>query len=194
VKIIGAWTHISEASDQEDSTSIALFDVAVGLLGERTDLVRHLAASAASYSRADSRFDLVRVGAFSYGIAPGDGVSPGQLGLSPVMALRGAVTSVGDDGTAVVPIGLVDGLLSIRGAALEVSVDGVRAPVVSINPTTTTVGAPQAVIGDVVTFFGSAARGESTLQEWADSLGTIGEEIVSRLTTRIERRFSGTPQ
>jgi alanine racemase len=191
VIIVGAWTHIAEASHEEDSASIELFHSAVNLLGERRNLLRHLAASAASYSRADSRFELVRVGAFTYGIAPGDGVSPEQLGLSPVMALRGVVTAVSDDGTAIVPIGLTDGLLSLRGAELEASVGGERVPVMSIDATTTTVGAPHAAIGDVVTFFGSAARGEPTLQEWADSLGTIGEEIVSRLTTRIERRVSG---
>jgi alanine racemase len=37
--------------------------------------------------------------------------------------------------------------------------------------------------------FGSGTGGELTLQEWADALGTIGEEIVTRLNPRIPRRF-----
>jgi alanine racemase len=37
--------------------------------------------------------------------------------------------------------------------------------------------------------FGPGSSGEATLQEWGDTLGTIGEEIVTRLSPRIPRRF-----
>ncbi|MGV8969525.1 MAG: alanine racemase [Microbacteriaceae bacterium] len=191
VAIVGAWTHIAEASEDDDSASISLFKWGVETLGHRDQIVRHLAASAASYARRDSRFDLVRVGAFTYGIAPGEGVSPVQLGLTPVMALRGVVTAVGSDGTAVIPIGLIDGMPSLREAVIFVTHDAHKATVLHVDATETTVFAPDAAVGDIVTFFGSSDRGEPTLQEWADALGTIGEEIAVRISPRIERRYVG---
>jgi alanine racemase len=188
VTIEGVWTHIAEASDIEDSAAIARFDRAIAVLGKGDTVVRHLAASAASYLRSDSRFDLVRVGAFTYGIAPGDGVTSSALGLIPVMALRARVVGIHDDGTAVIPIGLVDGMPSLRGAHLDAAHAESRVPILRVDPTTTRILAPRAALGDVVTLFGSNERSEPTLQEWADALGTIGEEIVVRLSPRIERR------
>ncbi|RWZ61442.1 alanine racemase [Labedella populi] len=192
VEFVGLWTHIAEASDEEDSVSIAAFErAALEVAPERrADLVHHLAASAASFSRADSRFDLVRVGAFGYGIAPGGGVSPASLGLIPVMSLHARVVAVegeGDDAVAVLPIGTADGLLPGDVEGLEAASGGRRA-VVSIGLTETLVRDADLRVGDVVTLFGREDRGEATLQEWADALGTIGEEIVVRLSSRIERR------
>jgi alanine racemase len=43
--------------------------------------------------------------------------------------------------------------------------------------------------GDTAVLFGTGADGEPTLQQWADKLGTIGEELVTRLSPRIRRRF-----
>ena len=189
VVFAGVWTHIAEASDDEDTASITAFEHAVAQVSpyRRAGLVRHLAASAASFARADSRFDVVRVGAFGYGIAPGDGVSPSSLGITPVMSLRARVLGHTDAGHAVLAIGAVDGLLT-RPGPLEATVGGRRVPV-SIGLNETHVHEPLPV-GAVVTLFGREERGEPTLQDWADALGTIGEEIVVRLTPAIERRYS----
>jgi alanine racemase len=43
--------------------------------------------------------------------------------------------------------------------------------------------------GDEVVVFGSHLRGEPVLQEWADALGTVGEEIVVRVGSRAEREY-----
>jgi alanine racemase len=192
VEFAGLWTHIAEASEAEDSASIAAFESAALEVSpeRRAGLVRHLAASAASYERADSRFELVRVGAFGYGIAPGGGVSPSSLGLIPVMSLRARVVDrVGD--SAVLPVGATDGLPDApRG--LEGAVAG-RRVAISVGLSETLVADPSLEPGDVVTLFGREQRGEPTLQEWADALGTIGEEIVVRLSPRIERRVTGEP-
>jgi alanine racemase len=190
VEFAGLWTHIAEASEAEDSASIAAFESAALEVSprRRESLVRHLAASAASYDRADSRFDLVRVGAFGYGIAPGGGVAPSSLGLTPVMSLRARVVDRAGD-SAVLAIGAADGLPdSARG--LHAAVAG-RRVAIDIGLTETLVADPSLEPGDVVTLLGREDRGEPTLQEWADGLGTIGEEIVVRLSPRIERRITG---
>jgi alanine racemase len=185
IEFAGLWTHIAEASDDEDSASIAAFEEAALEVSpeRRRGLVRHLAASAASFSRSDSRFDLVRVGAFGYGIAPGDGVSPSSLGLTPVMSLRARVVDRDGD-AAVIAVGSVDGLPVADG--LDAAVGGRRTPV-SVGLSETLVHDADARPSDVVTLFGREERGEPTLQDWADAAGTIGEEIAVRLSPRIPR-------
>ena len=198
VEVAGVWTHIAEASDDEDTASIRAFERAIGVFSprRRQGLVTHLAASAASFARHDSRFDLVRVGAFGYGIAPGDGVTPSSLGIIPVLSLRARVVEVDDSGRAILPVGAVDGLPG-QGLSLSAATGGRRVPI-SVGLVETIVGASEAgsagiglSVGDVVTLVGREDRGEPTLQEWADTTGTIGEEIAVRLSPRIERIVVG---
>lgn len=187
VEFAGVWTHIAEASDEEDTRSILAFERATTAVseGRRAGLVRHLAASAASFARADSRFDVVRVGAFGYGIAPGDGITPSSLDLVPVLSLRTRVVAIDASGRGVLSIGSVDGLPG-EGVELSAGIDGRRATIV-VGLVETTVEADGVAVGDVVTLFGRESRNEPTLQEWADATGTIGEEIVVRLSPRIPR-------
>jgi hypothetical protein len=45
--------------------------------------------------------------------------------------------------------------------------------------------------GDEVVLFGAGDRGEPTAQEWADLLGTLSYDIVTRFTGKIPRSYSG---
>jgi len=87
IEVAGVFTHLAEAGEASDSRQLAAFRSAVeevqARLGRR--VLRHAAASAAGYARPEARFDAVRLGAFTYGIAPGAGIGPAQLGLEPVM-------------------------------------------------------------------------------------------------------------
>jgi alanine racemase len=191
-EVYAAWTHISEASDEDDSEAISRFDAAVvtaEALGARFTL-RHLAASAAGFVRSDSRFDLVRMGAFTFGIAPGGGIGPDQLGLVPVMSLSSHAVE-GSDGRIVLPIGFGDGLSSVAAGRVEVSAAGGRRQIEAVGLDATAIHHDQLAIGDRVVFFGSGAEGEPTLQEWADNTGTIGEEIVTRLGKHLRRGYLG---
>ncbi|WP_167045707.1 alanine racemase [Salinibacterium sp. ZJ454] len=199
IRVAGLWTHIAEASDDDDSRAIAEFSWAVDE-AERQGLdarLRHLAASAAAYARADARFDMVRVGAFLYGIAPGGGVGPAELGLRPVMTLQApvlAVTRAGDRELASIGFGGAMGLLTDAAGRVSVAIHGARWPVTAVHPTETIIdvttdgSAPAVRAGDVVTLFGDGAHGEATLQEWADAMGTIGEELVTRVSALVPRR------
>lgn len=194
LELVGVWTHIAEASDEEDTLAIQRFHSAIGVaqgLGAAFQ-ERHLAASAASFARPDARFDMVRIGAFSYGIAPGGGIGPAQLGLIPVMTVSAPVVSV-VGGFAVVDIGYGDGISSASAGAVDVTIGGVRYPIVAIGVETLRVeiGDAPVVVGERAVLFGSGMLGEPTLQEWADATGTIGEEIVTRLSERVPRRYVG---
>jgi alanine racemase len=199
IELVGVWTHISEASDAEDTRSIRLFHDAIGAaqaLGARFEL-RHLAASAAGFARADARFDLVRIGAFGYGIAPGGGVTPASLGLRPVMTVSAPVlldqSLPGEFGSARIGIGFCDGISTGSAGKVSVTIDGVRYPVESVDSDTLLVRTGDARLdaGAEAFLFGDGSRGEQTLQDWADATGTIGEEIVTRLSGRVVRSYVG---
>ncbi|MEO6943183.1 MAG: alanine racemase [Lacisediminihabitans sp.] len=190
--VYAVWTHIAEASDDDDSVAIARFHEAVGVatsLGAHVRLL-HLAASAAGLARTDSRFDLVRMGAFGYGISPGSGVTPAQLGLVPVMTLA-SETVVGVDGEVFVPIGYGDGISSRASGVVDLLVNGTLQPVEEVKFDRITLRDKSVPSGAEVILFGTGSRGEWTLQQWADSTGTIGEEIVNRLGRHIRRRYVG---
>jgi alanine racemase len=47
----------------------------------------------------------------------------------------------------------------------------------------------QVEAGDEVILFGPGDHGEPTAQEWADALGTISYEIVTRIGSRVPRSY-----
>ena len=53
------------------------------------------------------------------------------------------------------------------------------------------VGDDAVAAGDEVVLFGPGTRGEPTAQDWADLLGTISYEIVTRVGARVPRTFAG---
>jgi alanine racemase len=192
LRIEGIFTHLAEASDADDSRAIAAFHVAAdeaerALGGEKR--IRHIAASAAAFDREDARADMVRIGAFLTGIAPGSGRGPALLGLTPVMTVTAQVVRVDADG-AWLAIGGRDGLLR-RAEGTTVSLAGGRHRVLRVEPLTTLIDAPGAAVGDTAVLWGPADGGEPTLQELADQMGTIGEELVTRLTARVTRQYVG---
>jgi alanine racemase len=206
-EVYAAWSHIAEASDEEDTAAVRRFEAAIQVaeaLGARFSS-RHLAASAAGFARADCRFDLVRMGAFTFGISPGGGITPADLGLTPVMTLSAPVTDVvvrGGRMLAIVPLGFSHGIPTGAPGVVPVTIGGRRYPIVDQiehGHLVVDVGAqpkgpdaaPKVLVGDRVIIFGNAHDGELTLQEWADALDTIGEELVVRVSRSIPRRYLG---
>ena len=198
VEVVAIWTHIAEASDDEDTLSIRRFEAAVDVASELGVLapVRHLAASAAAYARSDARFDLVRLGAFVYGLPPGDGPSAANMGLRQAMTLRARVTSVESDPDgrrrATIDLGYADGLSTFAPGRIEVAIHGRRRPLIApleVDRAWIDLGTDTEVsVGDVVTLWGDGSAGEPTLQEWGDATSTMSEELVVRLSPRIPRR------
>jgi len=210
IDVVGVWTHIGEASAEDDDASRIVFESAVDQAREigLNPTFRHLAASAASFERADFRYDLARVGGFTYGIGPGSGIGPADLGLEAVMSAHATVIRVDvfdGQSVAVLDCGYLDGLPAWRVTAdnevneswpktgCDVVIAGVRCPVLSVDADAMTVSLRDPAVpvqaGDAVVVFGSHLRGEPVLQEWADALGTVGEEIVVRVGSRADREY-----
>lgn len=211
----GVWSHFVYADSPGHPTidaQIERFTQAVGL-AERAGFVperRHLANSAATLTRPDAHFDLVRPGVAVYGLNPVPDVPAPEL--TPAMTLRSHVAlvkrvragegvSYGHQYTtdrettlALVPLGYADGVPRAATNVGPVSIGGHRATVsgrVCMDQFVVDVGDADVAAGEEVVLFGSGAHGAPTAQDWADALDTIHYEIVSRIGARVPRTYTG---
>jgi alanine racemase len=216
--VVGLWSHFA-CADEPGHPSIAaqlgLFDEAVELAekaGVRPE-VRHIANSAATLTLPEARYDLVRPGIAVYGLDPIPADGPARrLGLRPAMTLIGRLALVKrvTAGTGVsyghryitsaettlglVPLGYADGIPRHGTNLLEVQAAGRRrriAGTVCMDQFVIDVGDDEIRAGDEVILFGPGDDGEPTAQDWADTLGTISYEIVTRIGSRIPRTYGG---
>jgi alanine racemase len=212
------WSHFARADAPTDQTvvgQVKVFREAVDVaerLGLRPEL-RHLANSAATLATPDAHFDLVRPGVSVYGLSPGPEVGDArELGLVPAMTLRasaalvkqvpaGSGVSYGhryitprDTTLALVPLGYADGIPRLATNTAEVLVGGRRrriAGTVCMDQFVLDVEDDPVAAGDEIVLFGPGDRGEPTAQDWAEALGTINYEIVTRIGPRVRRRYVG---
>ena len=190
IRVVGVWSHIAEASRRDDENARAVFEVAVqaaetaGFALE----VRHLAASAASFDRGEFRYDLVRIGAFCYGIRSAHGVSEAALGIRAAASLVAEVVHVGDD-SVVIDVGSLHGLPSTLAGRATLRAPGGVVQIRRVGSTRTTVSSwAGAVVGQEVTVFGAGVRSATDLAERID---TVGEEILLRVSPLVPRVFVG---
>jgi alanine racemase len=216
VRVVGIWSHFACADipgHEATAGQLAAFRAALALAGQAglQPEVRHLANGAATLTLPDSHFDLVRPGGVSYGLCTLPGGPPAWL--RPAMTLRARLIQVKrvSAGTAVsyghryaagrattlgvVPLGYNEGVpRSATNAAGLVWTRGRRVQIagtVNQNHIVLDLGDEPAQAGDEVVLFGPGDHGEPTAQEWADTLGTISYEIVTRFTGKVPRTYSG---
>ncbi|WP_232304541.1 alanine racemase [Microbacterium sp. XT11] len=186
VDFAGIWSHLAEASDDEDDDAQKAFLDAVdaaSATGPQPGAL-HLTASAASWWRPELRGSLSRIGAFCYGIRSADG--PELEGVTPAADLVAFVTEVEDD-RVTLGIGAFDGLPSTL-VGVDVGTPAGLRPLTGIGATSAEVrGWPGVAVGDEVRVFGAGDRGESNATTLAERIGTVGEEILTRLTSRVRR-------
>jgi len=171
--------------------------------------VRHLSNSAGALLRPWSSYDLVRCGIASYGLSPApDVVTAEKLGLVPAMTARarlalvkrvpaGSGVSYGHTWTAdrdtnlgLVPVGYGDGVPRHASSRAHVLVDGRHRPVagrVCMDQFVVDLGDDHVEPGDPVVLFGDGSDGAPTAQDWAEAVGTISYEIVTRIGGRFTR-------
>ncbi len=216
VDAVGVWSHFAYADEPGHPTiarQIEAFAQAleVAARGGVRPRVRHLANSAATLTLPAAHFDLVRPGIAVYGLSPVPG-DPAGRSLQPAMTLRAAVASVkrvragegvsyghvyttGRETTlALVPLGYADGIPRHATNAGPVSINGRRFTVsgrVCMDQFVVDVGDLPVAVGDEAVLFGSGTGGEPTAQDWADAVGTIHYEIVTRIGARVPRTYLG---
>ena len=153
-----------------------------------------------------------RAGIALYGVYSREEDRPDSDGLRPALFLRARVAALrtvsagegagyglafrarGDTKLAVVTVGYADGLpRMLAQAGGEVLIRGVRCPMVGrmcmdqllVDVT----GVPQTAPGDVVTLIGRDGGAEIRAEEVAARCGTITNELLSRLGSRLPIRY-----
>jgi alanine racemase len=215
--VVGIWSHFA-AADEPGHPSVRLQMEAFQRAYEQAraaglePTLRHLSNSAGALVVPEARLDLVRVGIAAYGIDPAPGIAAlARVALRPVMLLRaqlvnvkqieaGAGVSYGWTWTTeatttvgLVPLGYGDGIPRHAGNRAWVGWSGSRVPVrgrICMDQFVVELGAGRAAQpGEEVIIFGPGDHGEPTAAEWAAWCDTIGYEIVTRIGTRVPRRY-----
>ncbi len=215
--IEGIYTHFACADHKDKTNAIRQFELFTSLLTQLSQTTGfhaplcHAANSAAIIDLPETHMDMVRAGISLYGLYPSEEVNKNRIMLKPVMELksnilhlkkvpRGFCVSYGntwksskDTTIATIPMGYADGysrLLSSRGYML---VCGKQAPIVGricMDLIMLDVGdIPEACINDEVVAFGKQNSACISVDEIAETLGTINYEIVSTLASRVPRVF-----
>lgn len=215
IEVVGVWSHLARADEPGHPTNaaqLAAFHDALALAGRAglRPAWRHLANSAATLTDPQTHFDLVRTGIASYGLSP----VPGRdFGLRPAMTVRAEVTvtkrvpagqgvSYGHTYTtpaettlAVVPLGYADGVPRHASNVGPVWLAGRRRRIagrVCMDQIVLDCGDDPVQPGDEAVLFGPGDAGEPTADDWADAVGTINYEIVTRMgSARIPRVYVG---
>jgi alanine racemase len=212
--VVGVWSHLACADDPDHPANARQAERFAEALRVADDAglrprLRHLANSAATLTNPATHYDLVRPGIAVYGLSP----IPGETyGLRPAMTLRARVAMTKDvpAGTgvsyghryvtpratrlALVPLGYGDGVPRNATNTAQVSLGGARHYVsgtVCMDQFVVDVGDAPVEAGDEVVLFGTGADDGPTAIEWADALGTISYEIVTRVAPRVPRTYVG---
>ncbi|MGH3940256.1 MAG: alanine racemase [Pseudonocardiaceae bacterium] len=214
VEVVAIWSHLAHADDPGHPTidqQAQYFDEAYQMArnaGLRP--LRHLANSAATLTRPDLHYDMVRPGIAVYGLSP---VPELDYDLLPAMTLRSLVVllkrvpkgegvSYGhvwhterETTLALVPVGYADGIPRALTGRLDVWCSGRRYPVVGrvcMDQVMVDCGDDPVTVGDEVILFGAGAGGAPTAAEWAHKLGTIHYEVVAGMVRpRVTRTVLG---
>lgn len=223
LRVVGIFSHLAVADEPERTeTDLQLekFRTAVAVAEDAgvDHEVRHIANTPAVFSRPDAHFDMVRVGLGLYGLSPFPGTSPAELGLRPVMTLKTTLASckevpagqgvsyglrytTGEPTTlGLIPLGYADGIPRVATGG-PVAVGGRVYPVVGriamdqmvIDLKTTGIaGTENSLVGAEAVLFGGA--GAPSVDDWAAACGSINYEIITRISSRVDRVYqAGAP-
>jgi len=212
ISIIGAFTHFAFADELANPVidqQLARFGDALETLkraGIEPEL-RHAANSAATLSRPDAHFDMVRPGVALYGLSPGPKV-PNTDALRPVLSLKARVAQVkrvqpGDGVSyahrwvaqrettvATLPLGYADGWARALTNNARVLIDGVAHDAigtVTMDSFAVDCGDMDVTVGEEAVLIGTQGDATLTADELAERLGTINYEVVTRLAARLPR-------
>jgi alanine racemase len=215
IVVAGAWSHFASADDPGNPSieaQLAAFKEALAVAESAgiAPQVRHIANTAAALDVPEARYDLVRVGGGSYGLATLPGGPPAWL--RPAMTLRarlalvkrvpaGSGVSYGhryvtprETTLGLVPLGYADGIPRTATGHPLAAARGKRwriAGTVCMDQLLIDFGDEPVTEEDEVVLFGPGDDGEPTAQEWGDVLGTISYEIVTGISARVPRTHHG---
>jgi alanine racemase len=217
-RIVGVWSHLACADipgHPSIDAQLSAFRTAVDQAeqaGARPQL-RHLANTPATLTLPQTWFDLVRPGGGIVGLSTSPGGPPDWLRPAMTVQARLVLTKRVPAGTGVsyghryvtsgeatlglVPLGYNEGIPRAAANTAQVLIRGRRWTIsgtVCMNQIIVDLGDEPAEPGDVAVLFGPGDAGEPTAQQWADAIGTLSYDIVTRFGDRVPRSYSGVTQ
>ncbi|MFH0997425.1 MAG: alanine racemase [Pseudomonadota bacterium] len=216
IEIEGIFTHFATADGPDKTYTLQQLERFLDFLDKLKIHglefpLRHAANSAALIDLPETHLDMVRPGISLYGFYPSGGVSKERISLIPAMMLKTRVIHVkmvpagfhvsygltyqteNPTAIATVSAGYADGLNRLLSSRGQMLVRGTRAKIVGricMDLTLLDVGhIPDVQIGDEVVIFGSQGQECIPVEEMAEVLNTIHYEIVTSLTSRVERVY-----
>jgi alanine racemase len=215
LRVAGLWSHLA-CADMPGHPSIEKQVTAFGEAvagAERAGVrpeVRHLANTPATLTLPSAWLDLVRTGGGIYGLSTLPGGPPPWLRPAMTVKTRLAGVKRVPGGTGVsyghryvtagpatlglVPLGYAEGVPRGADGRVRVHVRGKRWPIsgtICMDQFVVDFGDEPVAEGDEVVLLGPGDEGEPTPQDWADALGTISYEIVTRFGAAMPRSYSG---
>jgi alanine racemase len=211
IVVVGVWSHFASADEPGNPSieaQLAAFKEALAVAESAgiTPQVRHIANTAAALDVSQARYDLVRIGGGSYGLATLPGGAPAWL--RPAMTLRARLalvkrvpagtgvsyghryTTTRETTLGLVPLGYADGIPRAAAGLPLVAARGRRWPIagtVCMDQLVVDFGDEPVREGEEVVLFGPGDDGEPTAQEWGEALGTISYEVVTGIGGRVPR-------
>jgi alanine racemase len=211
IVVVGVWSHFASADEPGNPSieaQLAAFKEALAVAESAgiTPQVRHIANTAAALDVSQARYDLVRIGGGSYGLATLPGGAPAWL--RPAMTLRARLalvkrvpagtgvsyghryTTARETTLGLVPLGYADGIPRAAAGLPLVAARGRRWPIagtVCMDQLVVDFGEEPVTEGEEVVLFGPGDDGEPTAQEWGEALGTISYEVVTGIGGRVPR-------
>jgi alanine racemase len=205
----GLWSHFAVSEEDTNFTEVQI-DRFQRVVEPYQVPMTHIANTAGTVLFPHSRRDMVRCGIGIYGVHPGEStveavdLRQAMRIVSTVVFTRrlpaGERPSYGrirplvvGSTVATVPIGYADGVprnLAARGG--EVLINGHRYPLagnVTMDQLLIDVGDDPVTVGDEVVLLGQQGEIEVPVTEWSELMGTIPWEIMSRIGTRLPRRY-----
>ncbi len=216
IKVQGIYTHFAAADHKEGAYTMNQLNMFDSLLNDLKKeniefKVCHAANSAGILMFPESHYDMVRAGISLYGLYPSNEVDKSRAKLVPAMTLKSIITSIRkvpkgfnvsygmthktDQKTtlASVPIGYADGFSRLFSSKGYMLVKGEKAPIVGrvcMDQTIIDVGnIPEVQVEDEVVLIGSQKDKTISADELAQNADTINYEIVTSLTSRVQRVY-----
>ncbi len=215
LRVTGVFSHFADCTNEDlvwSEEQLRRFRAVLPVFEARfgSDLVRHMANSAAIMRMPEAHFDMVRPGTVLYGMNSGFPVPEAARGIRPALSLRCQIAGIKtvergepvgygctwraprDSRIAVLPLGYADGYARALSNTADVLISGRRCRLVgrvSMDALTIDVTDVEARPGDEAVLIGAQGDEAITVEELAARAGSIVEEIATRLTNRLPRVY-----
>ena len=213
IEVISIWSHLACADEPKNAANEMQhqnYENALAIAASHgvVPQLRHIANSAGALVHPNLRYDMVRCGIATYGVAPGGDLSEAtEFKLKAAMTVVSQIASVRKlktgDGVSysykwtaskpttvgLIPIGYADGVMRHVSKTGSITYQGKQFPIVGtvcMDQFVVDFGETEISVGDEVILFG---EGGLSAHAWAQQVDAIGYELVTRLGNRVEREY-----